>query len=79
MRLIRLIIPLLLFLLLIGRADVGATDWYAAPDATSAGDGSRQNPWPLQVALSQSALIQPGDTIYLRGGSYKGPGFIEHP
>src|SRR5207253_2036471 len=53
-----------------------ATDWYAAPNGSSSGDGTRTNPWPLQVALRQNAFISPGDTLYLRGGPYIGPGFV---
>lgn len=53
-------------------------DWYAAPNARLDGDGSFMNPWALQVALSKSGMIQPGDTLYLRDGRYPGPGFISN-
>jgi hypothetical protein len=51
-------------------------NWYAAPNALITGDGSLQNPWPLFIALAQASAIKPGDTLYLRGGRYQGPGFI---
>ncbi len=47
-----------------------AQDRYTAPDA-SAGDGTIAHPWPLQTALN-SAAIAPGDTLWLRGGIYRG-------
>jgi hypothetical protein len=53
---------------------LGASAWYAAPNAT-AGNGSKTNPWPLFVALTRTN-IQPGDTLYLRNGTYVGPGFV---
>ncbi len=30
------------------------------------------NPWALQTALAQPAAVHPGDTIWLRGGTYTG-------
>ncbi len=54
-------------------ASVGfANEWYAAPNGTAAGDGAKDTPWDLQTALSQPASVKPGDTIWLRGGVYKG-------
>ena len=46
--------------------------FYAAPDGSAAGDGSMAAPWDLQTALSHPPSVQPGDTIYLRGGVYRG-------
>ncbi len=54
---------------------LSAAQWYAAPNASTGGDGSVGNPWPLPVALTNT-LIQPGDTLNLRGGNYIGPGFV---
>jgi hypothetical protein len=34
------------------------------------GDGSLANPWDLETAFLQPASVLPGDTIYLRGGTY---------
>jgi hypothetical protein len=50
----------------------GAADHYAAPSGTAGGDGTIGNPWDLQTALNQPASVQPGDTIWVRGGSYNG-------
>ena len=49
-----------------------ASQYYAAPTGTSSGDGSITKPWDLQTALSQPAAVKPGDTIWLRGGTYTG-------
>jgi hypothetical protein len=48
-----------------------AAEYYVSPTALSTGDGSLGNPWPLQTALVKGAA-QPGDTVWLRGGTYKG-------
>ena len=56
-------------LLVVGIA--GATDHYAAPNGSAGGDGSIGNPWDLQTALNQPASVQPGDTIWVRGGVYQ--------
>jgi hypothetical protein len=68
----------LMFLVTSVTLELGAWNWYAAPNGSVDGDGSFQNPWPLQKALIQTSAIKPGDTLYLRGGAYKGPGFISH-
>src|SRR5262245_14616354 len=47
-------------------------DFYVAPNASANGTGSVTNPWRLQGALSQPAAVHPGDTIWLRGGTYSG-------
>src|ERR1035438_7819189 len=44
------------------------TQWYVS--TTGSGNGSITNPWPIQIALTNSAVVQPGDTIWLRGGTY---------
>lgn len=47
--------------------------FYVSPSGTSGGDGSASRPWNLQTALSgASGRIQPGDTVWLRGGTYVG-------
>ena len=42
-------------------------NWYVSPTGT--GNGSIGSPWFLQTALT-NALVQPGDTIWLRNGTY---------
>src|SRR3989442_6735799 len=53
-----------------GPAAVAVLRWFAAPAGSSTGDGSRR-PWDLQTALrGGNGKVQPGDTVWLRGGTY---------
>ena len=46
---------------------------YVSPTGTSAGDGTQSQPWDLGSGLAGAAgRVQPGDTIWLRGGTYRG-------
>src|SRR5262252_353456 len=49
-----------------------ATDFYVSPSGSASGDGSVGKPWSLAAALAQPAAVRPGDTIWLRGGTYTG-------
>ena len=49
---------------------VSATQFYVAPDGAPGNSGSRSRPWDLATAFSQPRSVQPGDTIWLRGGRY---------
>jgi hypothetical protein len=61
---------------------VGATGrppgraFFAAPTGSAAGDGSERRPWDLATALAGGGRtgprVQAGDTIWLRGGTYRG-------
>jgi len=62
---------LMLFVVLFA-VSVLAADFYVAVNGTPSGDGSLGKPWDLQTALNQPASLQPGDTIWLRGGTYVG-------
>jgi hypothetical protein len=44
---------------------------FASPQGTPQGDGSKDHPWDLASALTTDAVF-PGDTIWLRGGTYRG-------
>jgi hypothetical protein len=47
--------------------------YFAAQNGSSAADGSRERPWNLSYALSGAdGRIQPGDTLWIRGGTYAG-------
>lgn len=48
--------------------------WYASATAT-AGSGTFANPWNLFIALTNTASIVSGDTLWLKDGTYGGPGF----
>ena len=70
-RLLALALPLLPSLLLVTRT-AQAADFYVAPNASTSGTGTIGNPWTLQTALNQPSAVHPGDTIWLRGGTYTG-------
>jgi hypothetical protein len=44
-----------------------ASQWYVSTNGS--GNGSFGSPWLLQTALTNST-VQPGDTVWLRGGTY---------
>lgn len=60
----------LLIAFVFGALTVANAAYFASPSATS-GDGSIDNPWNLNIALTNSALLS-GGILYLRGGSYHG-------
>jgi hypothetical protein len=43
--------------------------WYVAPNGSSGGAGTASAPWDLATGLT-SSRVQPGDTVWLRGGTY---------
>src|SRR5262245_18608010 len=45
-------------------------EYYVSPSGSSSGNGSISAPWDLRTALNAPATVKPGDTIWLRGGSY---------
>ncbi|OHA40565.1 MAG: hypothetical protein A3G59_00690 [Candidatus Taylorbacteria bacterium RIFCSPLOWO2_12_FULL_47_20] len=66
-------------------AGTGAS-WYVSPNGSVSNSGSIGSPWGLQFALSGAqGRIAPGDTVYLRGGTYNGrfnstlSGTVDHP
>lgn len=54
-------------------AEIAASQYFVSPAGSAAGTGSMASPWDLKTALSQPAAVKPGDTIYLRGGTYNVP------
>jgi Right handed beta helix region len=46
--------------------------YYVSPFGRPDGDGSPEHPWDLAKALAQPSAVHPGDTIWLRGGIYRG-------
>ena len=62
-----------LMMVLIGVLPAGqAAEFFVAADGTANGDGSRAKPVDLVTALSGRTPAQPGDTLWLRGGIYRG-------
>src|ERR1041385_9370427 len=62
-------IRLLLGLLLVS-ATAGAAYFFVSATGSPAGDGSVASPWDLPTAFNHPAAVQPGDTLWLRGGNY---------
>lgn len=47
--------------------------YFVSPSGSSTNDGSKAHPWDLPTALANAAgKVQPGDTVWLRGGTYTG-------
>jgi hypothetical protein len=55
-----------------------ASAFYASPSGSPGGDGSMSSPWDLQTALDHPAAVQPGDTIWLRGGTYAAAMYVSN-
>lgn len=47
------------------------TGYYVTPGGSASGNGSAGQPWDLATALG-SSVVQPGDTVWLRAGTYTG-------
>jgi hypothetical protein len=44
-------------------------EYFVSPDGAEGNDGSAASPWPLSRGIAE---LQPGDVLYLRGGTYVG-------
>jgi hypothetical protein len=52
---------------------VALTGWYVGPSGADSTAGTAADPWSLSFALQGGGdHVQPGDTIWLRGGTYHG-------
>lgn len=51
---------------------VSPPGFIVAPGGSAEGDGSPENAWDLATALAHPAVVKPGDTIWLRAGTYPG-------
>ncbi len=56
----------------LGAVTASAAEWHVAPNGSPHGDGSAATPWDLATALKNIAVVKPGDTIWLHGGTYTG-------
>jgi len=53
--------------------DGGApSGFHVSPTGSSSGNGTAQSPWDLATALNQPSSVQPGATIWLHAGTYRG-------
>jgi hypothetical protein len=48
-------------------------EWYVAVDGSPLCQGTLESPWDIDSALRGDQKIAPGDTLLLRGGTYKKP------
>lgn len=53
--------------------DASGNEWHVTTDGTAGGDGSESDPWDLATALAGPDEVQPGDTIWVHGGTYDCP------
>lgn len=53
-------------------AQQDVSGFFVSPNGSPNGDGSADSPWDLRTALSHPNSVQPGDTIWLRQGTYRG-------
>lgn len=49
-----------------------AAEWFVAPDGVATNRGTKESPWDLVSAVSGRQTVNAGDTVFLRGGKYKG-------
>lgn len=52
---------------------IPGASYYVSPTGQPSANGSASQPWTFAAALAKTAIIKPGDTIYLRSGVYKAP------
>src|SRR5262245_50219337 len=51
-----------------------AAEWYVSPSGKPNGRGTKAKPWDITSALGgQQDRIAPGDTVWIRGGTYRHP------
>lgn len=60
----------LLFTFLTYVSFASAKSFYVSATAAASGDGSFVNPWQFQTALNHPKALQPGDTVWVKGGVY---------
>lgn len=53
--------------------NAAAQDWFVSPDGQASGAGSEAAPWDIASALGGGKKISPGDTVWIKAGTYKHP------
>lgn len=54
---------------------LSAAEFHATPTGSPKGNGSMEAPWDLATALAASAIVKPGDSLWIHAGTYRG-GFV---
>lgn len=60
------------YMLMLAAMVANAAEFFASPEGTATGNGSKESPWTIAAALAHPSALKPGDTLYLRGGTYAG-------
>lgn len=47
-----------------------ASEFYVSPTGKATGNGSISAPWDFKTLLAAPVMVKPGDTIWMRGGTY---------
>jgi hypothetical protein len=58
-------------------AEPAPREWHVAPDGRPDHDGTPERRLDLASVLSKKGPVRPGDTVWLRGGTYRGT-FVSH-
>lgn len=69
---VRTFMKLVFIVLLLAVAHAQPVEYFAAPTGQASANGSLVTPWDLASALKAKTTIKPGDTLWLRGGTYQG-------
>src|SRR5687767_2111499 len=64
---------LLLCFTILSSSAARAADWYVSTTGAAANSGAIDSPWDIESALDGRHAVAPGDTIWVRGGTYKAP------
>lgn len=73
MKSLKIYLVLALLLVSVVSAKAAGKVFFVAPNGLPTNSGSQASPWDLQTALNhRPSIVSAGDTIYLRGGIYKG-------
>jgi hypothetical protein len=51
---------------------VSGNSFYVTSNGSSSGNGTMDRPWNLQTAMNHPSAVKPGDTIWVRSGTYRG-------
>ncbi len=70
---LRTLLPLAVLFAGFTAVPLWAAEFFVHPEGRATADGSRSDPWDLATALAQPAAVQPGDLIWLLGGTYSHP------